>query len=130
MNNNNENKFFPVEVDEKDEPLFVNIYKLEIESFFKNVPVDKSKIKKYYALMIFETALDLGISNVPNKWVNTKNLYYTKGVDALDSYANFPNPASQLIDATSIDELAKLMFDTLKNMNDESWLNENLYPYL
>lgn len=127
--NENENKTFSVEIEEKDEPLFVQFYKNEINSFFNNMK-DKSKIKKYYALMIFETALDMGVSTVPNTWLNVKNLYFDNGTDALDAYANYPNPASQLIDAPSIDELAKLMFDTLKNMNDVSWLNENLYPYL
>jgi len=86
--------------------------------------------RKYWALMLFNTELELGVSNKPNKWVNTANRFYTNGTAALEAYANTPNPASQLIDALSEEELVEKMQEMLVNYSDEKWLDENLYPFL
>lgn len=86
--------------------------------------------RKKFALMLFETELDLGISNQPGKWVNTKNIKYDKGIDALEAYANTRCPASQLVDAPTDEELDKEIEQMRKNYQDEKWLEENLYPYL
>ena len=83
-----------------------------------------------YALMLFETELELGVSSHPGKWVNTKNYIYDNGAQALDAYANTPCPASQLIQAEDDYELKCLMGKMILNYQDENWLNENLYPYL
>lgn len=91
---------------------------------------DNHTHKKYWALMLFNTELELGVSNKPNKWVNTKNMFFNKGIDALEAYSNIPNPASQLIDATSKEELVKNMEEMLQHFNDNKWLEENLYPCL
>lgn len=88
------------------------------------------KTKKIFAVMLFNTEIELGISNTPNKWVNTKNYKFNDGTSALDFYANTPNPASQLIDATSEEELESKMNDMIHNFQNENWLEENLYPYL
>ena len=86
--------------------------------------------KRHWALMLFNTELELGISNKPNKWVNTGNRYFSDGQQALDAYANIPNPASQLVDGETPEELLKEMEDMLHNYEDEKWLEENLYPYM
>ena len=86
--------------------------------------------RKKFALMLFETELNLGISGQPNKWVNTTTIKYDKGIDALEAYANTRCPASQLVDATSDEELDKEIEQMRKNYQDENWLNENLYPYM
>ena len=80
--------------------------------------------------MLFETELRLGVSNNPNKWVNTTNYYFNNGTEALECYANTPNPASQLIEATDDYELKCKMGEMMINYRNENWLNENLYPYL
>jgi hypothetical protein len=80
--------------------------------------------------MLFETELDLGISNQPGKWVNTKKIKYDKGIDALEAYANTKCPASQLVDALTDEELDKEIEQMRKNYQDETWLEENLYPFL
>lgn len=85
---------------------------------------------KVYALMLFYTELELGISQVPNKWYNVGNHYYDNGTAALEAYANTSCPASQLIDAKDKDELLVKMNDMLNNFKDNKWLEENLYPYL
>ena len=86
--------------------------------------------KRHWALMLFETELELGISNNPNKWVNTRNLYYSDGLQALTAYSNIPNPASQLLDGETPEELEKAMLDTLEHFKDRKWLDEVLYPSL
>lgn len=88
---------------------------------------------KMFAVMLFNTEFELGISNNPNKWVNVKNYKFygnDAGIKALNFYANIPNPASQLIEAYSEQELIDKMNSMLKNFNDNQWLNNNLYPYL
>ena len=103
-----------------------NIIAEEIKKYFLN-EVSGSKL---FAIMLFMTEMELGLSTVPNKWVNVKNMYFTNGAAALDYYANTRCPASQLIDAVSKDDLESQMIEMLHNYRDEDWLNENLYPYL
>ena len=83
---------------------------------------------KYWALMLFNTELELGISNSPGKWVNTGNAFYKDGLSALNAYSNTPNPASQLIDAKTPEELVTKMEEMLHNFKDDKWLEEYLYP--
>jgi hypothetical protein len=86
--------------------------------------------RKGWALMLFNTELELGISNKPNKWVNTGIRYYNNGINALEAYANTPNPASQLVEGTTPEELKNEIEKMLVNYSDEKWLEENLYPFL
>lgn len=86
--------------------------------------------KRHWALMLFETEMELGISNRPNRWVNTSNRYFNEGILALEACANTPCPASQLVDGETPEELEKEMLDMLNNYKDEKWLEENLYPCL
>lgn len=101
--------------------------KQEIKTAFENKPQGGNRV---YALMLFYTELELGISQKPNVWLNFGNQYYENGSQALEAYANTPCPASQLIDAKDKDELLVKMNDMLHNFNDPKWLEENLYPCL
>ena len=83
-----------------------------------------------YAVMLFHTELELGLSNTPGRWVNTHTYYFDDGAEALYWYANTPNPASQLITAEDDEELKAKCGEMILNYQDESWLNTNLYPYL
>ena len=85
---------------------------------------------KHHLLMLFETEMELGISTQPNRWECTGVKYFTNGLDALNAYANIPNPASQLIDAETKEGLIQGAMETLRGMKDKKWLDENLYPYL
>ena len=89
---------------------------------------DVENKNKYWALMLFNTELELGISNAPGKWVNTANVFFTNGIAALNAYSNTPNPASQLIDARTVEELEIKMEEMLQNFKNEKWLENNLYP--
>lgn len=86
--------------------------------------------KKKYALMLFNTEFELGISQKPGSWVNTKNIRFDDGLTALEAYANIPNPASQLVDGFTEEELVNNMNEMIENYKNEKWLEENLYPYL
>lgn len=87
-------------------------------------------LKKKWALMLFFTELEMGVSETPGKWINTGNIFYDNGTDALSAYANTQCPASQLVDGTTDEELEMAMEEMLNNYKDEQWLEENLYPYL
>ncbi len=91
---------------------------------------DNATKNKLWALMLFNTELELGISNTPNKWVNTHNIFFKNGLSALNAYSNIPNPASQLIDAKTPEELINKMEDMVQNFKDPKWLEEELYPTL
>ena len=97
----------------------------KLEKYFKN-----NTKNKCWALMLFNTELELGISNEPGKWVNTNNIFFNNGMSALNAYANTPNPASQLVDAKNVEELQIKMEETIQNFKDNKWLEENLYPYM
>ena len=101
-----------------------------IQEAVANAFLESRPGKRHWALMLFNTEIELGISNNPNKWVNTGNKYFNNGTEALNAYANIPNPASQLVDGETPEELAKEMEDMLQHYDDEKWLEENLYPYL
>lgn len=87
-------------------------------------------MSKKFAVMLFETEINLGVSATPNKWVNYKNVYFDNGVEALDYYANTPCPASQLIDGVDDYELQCKMGEMMLNYMDDKWIEENLIPYL
>ena len=85
---------------------------------------------RHYLLMLFQTEMELGISTTPNRWECINLLYFTNGQRALDAYANIPNPASQLVDGLSEEELTLEAMKVYHGMKDKKWLDENLYPYL
>lgn len=85
---------------------------------------------KKYAVMLFDTEINLGVSSTPNKWVNTKNVYFDNGVDALKYYVETYTPAIEIIEAKDDYELQCKMGEMMINYTNDNWLNENLYPYL
>jgi len=99
-----------------------------VENIKKGMP--KNHTGKIFALMLFFTEIELGRSNVPNKWVNTANHILYNGAEALNAYANTQCPASQLVDARTPEELADKMEETINNFQDQQWLETELYPHL
>lgn len=99
-----------------------------IENIKAGMP--KNHTGKIFALMLFFTEVELGRSNIPNKWVNTANHILYNGIEALNAYANTKCPASQLVDARTPEELADKMEETINNFQDQKWLETELYPYL
>lgn len=87
-------------------------------------------MSKKFAVMLFDTEINLGVSATPNKWVNYKNVYFDNGIEALDYYSNTPCPASQLIDGADDYELQCKMGEMMLNYMDDKWIEENLIPYL
>ena len=117
-------------------------YQDKIDCFYDNNKINEfleaaykrlsnAKIKKYYALMLFDTEKTLGISQNPNKWINTKTIdFKNDGEKALFMYCNIPNPASQLLDAESEEELEQQKLQMKENFKNQDWLNKNIYPYI
>ena len=92
---------------------------------------DKLPHKKLHALMLFDHERNLGISEDPTKWVHMKTLKFgDRGDLALYAYANIPNPASQLIEGLSKEELEEKELQMIENFQNQNWLNENIYPYI
>lgn len=109
-------------------------YRTEVKINFpdyinNNNNTDKPK-HKYYAVMHFDTELNLNISSQPNVWLNYKNQFFDNGLDAFIAYANDLDASAQLVESDNIDQLPTLMRDMCNNMNDPSWQNEYLFPYL
>lgn len=99
----------------------------EIKSNFNK----ENKTKKVFAVMLFDTEMNLGIPGAkPNTWINYHNRYFTNGTEALDYYANTPCPASQIIDAKNTEELENKMDEMIENYQNNEWLEKELYPYL
>lgn len=108
-------------------------YRTEVKINFpdniNNNNTDKSK-HKYYAVMYFDTELNLNISSQPNVWLNYKNQFFDNGLDAFIAYANDLDASTQLVESDNIDNLPNLMLEMANNMNNPTWQNEYLFPYL
>lgn len=86
---------------------------------------------KYFAVLLFYTAGEIGNTELPpHVYMCTNIVKFDNGEKALNFYANTPCPASQLIDAESEEELNIKCKEMCFNMQDEDWLNKNLFPYL
>lgn len=55
---------------------------------------------------------------------------YSDSYVAMNTYAETPNPASQLIEASSMTELEVSRMQMIKNMSDKKYLDEFVFPYL
>ena len=97
----------------------------------KNTPITEEEDDiKYFALMLFFSEFELGISQNPDKWVHVQTILYPDGFTALEAYANTRCPASQLIRATSEEDLRQQEEEMRRNFQDRKWLETELYPTL
>lgn len=86
---------------------------------------------KHFAVLLFYTAGEIGDTELPpHVYMCTNIVKFNDGEKALNYYASTPCPASQLIDAETEEELDIKCKEICANMQNEEWLNENLYPYL
>ena len=74
-------------------------------------------MSKKYAVMLFDTEFNLGVSIHPNN-----------GAEALHYYTHSPSQFSEIIDAEDMYELQCKMGEMMLNYRDEEWLNKNVYP--
>lgn len=91
------------------------------------------KTEKFHMVMMFFSASELGMpSGIPGytPWINTRNFMFNNLSAALDCYANTRCSASQLISASTHEELEMKKQQMLDNFSNEKWLEENLYPYM
>lgn len=108
----------------------------DIEAFteyFNNVTKNqKPYSKKLFCVMLFYTEKEIGagdIETLTDKFINTRNAYFHNGTLALNYYANTPCPASQLIDAETIEELVIKRNQMLINMNNEEFVMKYIMPF-
>jgi len=113
-------------INKPEENKYLRLFTDEFKQEYLKKP---GKCKKIFAVMFFNTEFELGISANPYAWINTGNIVTLNGFEALEIYANTPNPASQILDAESIEELTDKMLEMNKNFKDEKWL-EKLYETL
>ena len=79
---------------------------------------------RYYALLYFDTEINLGIGIHPNVWVNHKTVDYTDGLKAFSDYINeLHNSPSQvyLVSGESLEELDKAKENAVEKFNDPAW---------
>lgn len=53
----------------------------------------------------------------------TKEIFFKNRWDGINAYSNIPNPASQLIEGNTYDELIKNMHTMHKHLNDPEWVD-------
>lgn len=81
----------------------------------------------HFAVMLFLEGQDIGLEGeYAHRWINTRNLIFTDHRQALEAYANIPCPASQLIEASGEEDLARKMSRRITDFSDPAFL-EDLY---
>ena len=85
---------------------------------------------KYYAFIPFYHWSEVMDEKQDNDFVLGNVVITKNSTEALTLYAETPCPASQLIEADNYDTLGFKVNQMIQNFKDESWLKENIYPYL
>jgi hypothetical protein len=83
-------------------------------------------LKRIYAVMTFNTEFELGLSNKPYEWVNSKSIVTLNGEEALALYVTSENPMVEILDAHSFDELNKKMIQMTNNFKKPEYVNTKI----
>lgn len=83
-----------------------------------------------YAILFFDTEINLGISDKPMSFFNYKTLIFDNGTEALWVYANTHCTWSELISGNDEEELARLSAEKIEEMKDEKYITEHVIPYM
>jgi hypothetical protein len=59
-----------------------------------------------------------------HKLTVVRELFFTSGWEAMNAYANIPNPESQLVTGKTYDELIKALHILHENIKDTKWIKE------
>ena len=86
----------------------------------------EGRVKRVYAVMGFNTELQLGISNKPYEWVNSASTVTVNGKEALIVYQHSKEPIVKIIDASSFDELNNKMVQMTKNFKNPTYVTHEL----
>lgn len=90
----------------------------------------------HYAVMFFMQPCELyPESNIPEEYrnvtfINTGICITQDHSSALNIYANTPNPASQLLEAETAEDLKDMIERRKIEMNDNTYLDMCVWPYL
>lgn len=93
------------------------------------------KVKKYYGVYLAYSQYDVfGRREFNDKPEYPRELarvrLYVTQQGQLDCYANTMCPASQTFEASSKEEVNKIVEDFKNKFEDQKWLEENIYPYI
>ena len=81
--------------------------------------------KKIYAVMSFNTEMELGISNKPYEWVNSNSIVTADGSTALYLYRKFSNDTiTKIVDALSFNDLNKKMIEMTNNFKNPFYVQK------
>lgn len=86
----------------------------------------EGKVKRVYAVMGFNTELQLGLSNKPYEWVNSASTVTLDGTEALIAYRNCADPIVKILDAPSFDELNEKMIQMVNNFKNPKYVNNEI----
>lgn len=103
---------------------YTHLFTQDLKDAFNNIKADS--VKRIYAVMEFNTELELGISCKPYEWVNSNTFVTLDGVKALHKYAYSTNPMVEIIDASSFDELNKKMIKLANNFKNPEYVNTKI----
>ena len=93
-----------------------------IEKLANALVPEEYRDNKFFSVMFFERE--------GTDWICLGKRRFNDGMDALNFYSNIPCPASQLIDAKTIEELETKEEQMITNFANEEWLKECLYPFM
>lgn len=94
-----------------------------------------TKTKKFYGVYFAYSQYDVfGRVEFSDKPEYPRELarfaLYSTPLAQLESYANTRCPASQTFEASSKEEVEKIVEDFKNKFEDKKWLEDNIYPYL
>ena len=103
---------------------YTHLFTNRLKDAFNKIKDDS--VKRIYAVMEFNTELELGISCKPYEWVNSNAFVTLNGAKALHKYTYSTNPMVEIIDANSFDELNKKMIKMANNFKNPEYVNNKI----
>lgn len=102
---------------------YTDLFTDQLKEDFNNI---KGPVKRIYAVMTFNTELELGLSNKPYAWINSSSTVTVNGKEALSLYAHSDVPMTKIIDAESFEELNEKMIEMTNNFKNPFYVEKQL----
>lgn len=100
---------------------YTHLFTDQLKKDFNNI---KGHVKRIYAVMTFNTELELGLSNKPYVWINSSSIVTLNGEEALGLYIHSDVPMTKIIDAESFEELNEKMIEMTNNFKDPFYVEK------
>ena len=109
---------------DKNNITYTHLFTNRLKDAFNKIK--DGSVKRIYAVMEFNTELELGISCKPYEWVNSHSFVTLNGAKALHKYTSSTNPMVEIIDASSFEELNKKMIKMANNYKRPEYVNNKI----